>query len=82
MVNSIMPYWCHWIFFTVQSSLSVASSLKSENLHLPDDNVYSKYDDAITGMDEDLDTVMGAGVTDEKSPALSTGTVGKILKSA
>lgn len=42
----------------MESSLSIATSLKSENNLLPDENVYSRYDEAIAGIDDDLQTAV------------------------
>ena len=38
----------------------MASSLRSAEIILPDDKVYSKYDDAIAGMDTDFENVQTA----------------------
>ncbi|XP_078324094.1 uncharacterized protein LOC111124594 isoform X6 [Crassostrea virginica] len=55
----------------VESSLSVATSLKSENNLLPDDNVYSRYDDAIAGIDDDLQTAVSQQEAKEGNRASS-----------
>ena len=44
----------------MRSARSVASSLRSGEILLPDDKVYSKYDEAIAGMDADLENVQTA----------------------
>ena len=41
-----------------KSGRSVQSSLLSEDLMLPDEAVYSKYDDAIAMMDVEVDTAV------------------------
>ncbi|XP_021358969.1 uncharacterized protein LOC110454008, partial [Mizuhopecten yessoensis] len=42
------------------SATSIRSSLQSENISLPDDGVYSQYDDVIAGLDQDMDNVQTA----------------------
>ncbi|KAJ8298279.1 hypothetical protein KUTeg_024810, partial [Tegillarca granosa] len=64
----------------VKSAVSITSSLKSENIHLPDDAVYSQYDDVIAGMDEDLETAVqtqkqAPGEAGPRSRASSTASV-------
>ncbi|WAR00024.1 TTC6-like protein [Mya arenaria] len=44
----------------VKSSRSIADSLKSEEIVLPDEKVYEKYADAIAEMDKDLENVQTA----------------------
>ena len=41
----------------MRSGQSIASSLRSGEIVLPDEKVYSKYDDAIAGLDADLENV-------------------------
>lgn len=61
----------------MESSLSVATSLKSENNLLPDENVYSRYDEAIAGIDDDLQTAVSHQEAKEEgrraSSAVSVG---------
>lgn len=56
---------CHFLTLSVpsprsgaKSGRSVQSSLLSEDLMLPDEAVYSKYDDAIAMMDVEIDTAV------------------------
>ncbi|XP_069130069.1 uncharacterized protein [Argopecten irradians] len=42
------------------SATSIRSSLQSENISLPDDGVYSQYDDVIAGLDQDMENVQTA----------------------
>jgi hypothetical protein len=60
---------------TAYSARSVQSSLLSEDLLLPDEAVYSKYDDAIATVDTDMGTGIGpvtaGGDRVDPSPAVS-----------
>lgn len=61
----------------MESSLSIATSLKSENNLLPDENVYSRYDEAIAGIDDDLQTAVShQEAKEEGRRALSAVSVG------
>ncbi|XP_033743076.1 uncharacterized protein LOC117329299 isoform X6 [Pecten maximus] len=42
------------------SATSIRSSLQSENISLPDDGIYSQYDDVIAGLDQDMENVQTA----------------------
>nr|KAG5709227.1 hypothetical protein BaRGS_017979 [Batillaria attramentaria] len=55
-----------------KSTRSIQSSLLSDELHLPDETVYSKYDDAIATVDADTETVVGGGDKDTESPAMKS----------
>ncbi|XP_056011741.1 uncharacterized protein LOC125682590 isoform X3 [Ostrea edulis] len=70
----------------VESALSVATSLKSENNLLPDDNVYSRYDDVIAGIDDDLQTAVSQQEPKEEgrrvSSAVSTKSTKDLLEEA
>lgn len=56
----------------MESALSVATSLKSENNLLPDDNVYSRYDDVIAGIDDDLQTAVSQQEPKEEGRRVSS----------
>lgn len=88
MVNLYFYAWISCYFYlpflvTGRSARSIASSLKSAEILLPDEKVFSQYDEAIADIDTDLEnvqTVMGvqksveiptAGVEGRKSGALS-----------
>ncbi|XP_061164225.1 uncharacterized protein LOC133173256 [Saccostrea echinata] len=70
----------------VESALSVATSLKSENNLLPDENVYSRYDEAIAGIDDDLQTAVSHQETKEEgwraTSAVSTKSTKDLLEEA
>ncbi|XP_076446152.1 uncharacterized protein LOC143283739 isoform X2 [Babylonia areolata] len=44
----------------LRSARSMQSSLMSDEIVMPDENVYSKYDDAIAAVDADVETAVGA----------------------
>ena len=61
---------------SARSARSMQSSLWSEELVLPDETVYSKYDDVIANMDNDVETVVSEAKSREEpgkteSPAVS-----------
>lgn len=78
--NNTSEHNC-FLQFSVESSLSVATSLKSENNLLPDDNVYSRYDDAIAGIDNDLQTAVSQQEAKEGKRASSAVSVWQDLTS-
>lgn len=48
------------IYITARSAMSISSSLKSENLHLPGEEGYAQYDGVIEGLNNDLENVRTA----------------------
>ena len=56
-----------------KSGRSVQSSLLSEDLLLPDEAVYSKYDDAIAMVDVDVDTAVSRAPADADKTTDSPG---------
>ncbi|XP_052720831.1 uncharacterized protein LOC128192291 isoform X6 [Crassostrea angulata] len=64
----------------VESSLSIATSLKSENNLLPDENVYSRYDEAIAGIDDDLQTAVSHQEAKEEGRRASSAVSSKSTK--
>lgn len=67
------------VFLLVHSARSIRSSLRSEEIILPDEAVFSRYDDVIAEVDLDVPTAVQTTQEDDQGSQVSIGSVGCLI---